>query len=318
MPAEWRPNATLDSLRSRAESLATVREFFAERGVLEVETPLLAHHTVTDPSIESYVVSDPGGTRAGYLQTSPEFAMKRLLAANSGPIYQVCKAFRVGEAGRWHNPEFTMLEWYRPGFDHRTLMAEVEALVNCVLDTPSAPSAAKLTYAGAFAQYLDIDIDTVKLDALQGNVFELGYRGDPLPFDACLDYLLSHVLTKELAGRRVFIYDYPATQSALARLSPLDPRRAERFELFIDGVELANGFHELRDSREQQERFERDIYTRQARQLPDLMYDARLLDALEAGIPECAGVALGLDRLIAIRTGAKRIEDILSFGYGRA
>ena len=356
----WRPTLELTTLRQRAALLSIIRTFFGTRGVLEVETPVLGQFTVTDPHVESFVITGVHDERLGFLQTSPEFAMKRLLAAGSGSIYQICKAFRAIEIGRWHNPEFTMLEWYRPGFDHHRLMGEVEALVGELRDfftthhlktegiedgenlssgenaalystgADSIPQAyrsqadqrilrengsfPRLSYTDVFTRFLEVDIDTTPTCALQRLTHQIGYVGTPLERDNCFELLLNHILRHDFSKEWVFIYDYPITQAALARIGG-DPPRAERFELFYDGVELANGFHELSDSAEQKYRFETDIAIRHERSLSEIHYDMRLLGALDSGLPPCAGVALGLDRLFAFCAGLKGIEEVLTFSW---
>ncbi len=327
MRHEWRPGATLDNLRLRARLLAAVRDFFAERGVLEVDTPLLYPATVTDPHIQSFTTQYTGpGAAAGrtlYLQTSPEFAMKRLLAAGSGPIYQLGKVFRNGEAGRRHNPEFTLLEWYRPDFELADLMSEVDALVRYVVGTSLALGPAQhLSYAEAFIRYVGIDPHTVSDDALRqcathhGIAPVMGLAANER--DGWLDLLLTHIIEPQLGqGCPLFLFDYPPSQAALARIRPGNPAVAERFELYIQGMELANGYYELGDAIEQQRRFEVDCAKRHTAGLPSLPLDERLLAALDAGLPECCGVALGVDRLIMLAAGVSAIDDIMAFPLER-
>lgn len=316
---EWRPTATIENLRLRGRVLASIRAFFAERGVLEVETPVLSTATATDPHLDSLVTRYTGpGAAAGltlYLQTSPEFAMKRLLAAGSGPIYQLGKAFRNGEAGRRHNPEFTLLEWYRPGFDLRALMDEVEALIASLLGTPAAE---RLSYAEAFIRHAGIDphaataVELKRLAALKklGESLDLSDEDK----DGWLDLLLTHLVEPHLGKERpVFIFDYPPSQAALARIRPGNPSVAERFELYIDGIELANGYHELGDAREQRCRFEADRERRRIAGLPGTPIDERLLAALEHGLPDCSGVALGIDRLVMIAAQAQTLNEAMAF-----
>jgi lysyl-tRNA synthetase class 2 len=302
--------------------LATVRAFFSERRVLEVETPALSAAATTDVALASFSVpyegpGAPPGQRL-FLQTSPELAMKRLLAAGSGDIYQVARVFRDGEAGRWHNPEFTLLEWYRVGFDHRQLMDEVQALVERLLPRPLPFS--RVGYVDLFLDHLDLDALTADASRLADAACENGIEvTDGLDRDGWLDLLFSHLIAPRLAGQGgVFVVGYPASQAALARLDPDDPRVAERFELYVDGVELANGFHELTDPEEQRKRFERDNHSRRAQGLPSMTIDERLLGAMNHGLPPCAGVALGLDRLLMLATGARRMDEVLAFSVGRA
>ncbi len=305
--------------------LARIREFFAARGVLEVETPVLSGAATTDPNLHSlecrYHSPNP---RRLYLHTSPEFAMKRLLVAGSGSIYQLAKVFRDNEAGRWHNPEFTLLEWYRVGVDHHTLMDEVAALVHSVLAdrAPSGP-VQKLSYREAFEQSLGIDPHSAPVAALADRAREHGLSipagmPDDNP-DAWRDLLLTHAVEPRLGrGQLTFIYDYPASQAALARIRPGSPPLAERFELYIEGVEIANGFHELADAVEQRARFERDNARRRERGEPALPMDERLLAALETGLPDCSGVALGFDRLVMFAADARSIGEVIAFPIDRA
>jgi len=314
----WRPTASLDALRVRAETLASLRAFFANRGVLEVETPLLSAATVTDLHLQSLLLrvgGDEGTTM--YLQTSPEFAMKRLLAHGSGPIYQISKAFRDAEVGRRHNPEFTLLEWYRPGWNHHRLMDEIDELLAAVLGTPAGE---RLTYAQAFERYASVDPHGAPRDELERRVEELGVQGvTELDRDDLLNLLLTHVVEPHLGrARPTYIHDFPASQAALARIRPGDFPLAERFEVFVEGIELANGYHELTDPTEQRRRFEADLAERRRRDLPEAPIDTRLLASLEAGLPACAGVALGVDRLVMLKAGANDIADVIAFPIDRA
>jgi lysyl-tRNA synthetase class 2 len=321
---DWRPGVDLAALQARAELLAAVRAFFAEAGVMEVETPLLAPAAGTDPAIEPLRSRFTGPGHADglplYLQTSPEYHMKRLLAAGSGPIYQIGKAFRDGEAGRRHNPEFTLLEWYRPGFDHHALMAEVAALVLRVLgrDLPVV----RRSYRSLFQARYGIDplsADSASLQAVALAEAVPGADQLVLERDGWLDLLLTHGIEAGLGRDELtFVTDYPASQAVLARLNPDDPRTAARFELYVDGLELANGFWELADADEQRARFEADRAQRAALGLPDIALDERLLAALAAGLPNCAGVALGLDRLLMCRLGTGSLDQVIAFTIDRA
>lgn len=325
--SDWRPAASLAMLRLRARILARIRAFFAEKEVLEVDTPILSSAAVTDPHLESFSTrfTGPGAAhgRTLYLHTSPEFPMKRLLAQGSGAIYQICKVFRQGEAGTRHNPEFTMLEWYRPGFDHRNMMDEVESLLMAVLgeELDLAP-VQRLTYAEIFLEYAGIEPHGAGVTELQACAECHGITA--LPFlgsdkDAWLDLLLTHVVEPRLGrGGITFVYEYPASQAALARVRQGTPPVAERFEAYLEGVELANGFHELADAREQEERFERDLESRRKSGLPQIPMDRRLLAALASGLPDCAGVALGVDRLLMMAAQAACIQDVLAFPVDRA
>jgi lysyl-tRNA synthetase class 2 len=319
-PVPWQPTASLEMLRTRAGLLAGIRRFFAEREVLEVETPVCARSGTTDPAIESlhtrYIAPGAADGVRLYLQTSPEFPMKRLLAAGSGPIYQICHVFRNGELGRRHNPEFTLLEWYRPGFDHLALMDEVTSLVGELL--PGGRAEERLSYREAYERYLQIDPHSATIETLRHCALEQGIVGaealDLESRDGWLDLLLSHLIEPHLGrGRLTYLYNYPASQAALSRIRPGYPPLAERFELYLEGMEIANGFHELSDTKEQRERFEADNKTRQARGQATVEMDRQLLAALEAGLPDCAGVALGVDRLLMVLTGQPDIRQVLAF-----
>ena len=322
--SDWRPSAGIEALRRRAELLATLRRFFAERGVMEVETPALSARGATDPHLDSFHTRYKGpGAASGrdvYLQTSPEFAMKRLLAADSGPIYQVCKAFRNGEAGRRHNPEFTLLEWYRPGFDYHTLMAEVDDLLQMVLKTPPAEY---LSYAAVFEHHLHLNPHTITTPQLRdcaathSLIVSDTLRDDR---DAWLTLLWSHLIEPQLGigGRPLFVFDYPVSQAMLARVRPGSPAIAERFEVYIEGVELANGFQELGDSAEQRRRFEENRRLRLANGSAEMNLDERLLAALAQGLPSCSGVAVGVDRLLMLMLHAIDLAEVLAFPFDRA
>jgi lysyl-tRNA synthetase class 2 len=316
LPASWRPSASFDRLRLRARLLAEARAFFAERGVLEVETPLLAATTVTDPHLHSFEVRDHEGRGCGYLQTSPELAMKRLLAAGSGSIFQLGRVFRSGERGRLHLPEFTMLEWYRIGYDHHALMDEVEALLRRLLAPllGTAP-AERTTYRGLFGRSLDVDPLACADSELQERAAGLA-PGSRLDRDELLALLLTHRVEPTFEpGRLFFVHDFPASQAALARLrrDPDGVMVAERFEVYVGPIELANGFHELGDAAEQRRRFERDLGSRRSLGLAQPSVDERLLAALEHGLPDCAGVALGFDRLVMLAAGATSAAEVAAF-----
>ncbi|MEO5573471.1 MAG: EF-P lysine aminoacylase EpmA [Gammaproteobacteria bacterium] len=326
---DWRPTAPHENLQARARILAEIRSFFAARGVLEVETPLLSAGAATAPHLQSLTTHYSGPFaphgRDLFLQTSPEFAMKRLLAAGSGPIYQICKAFRNGEAGRLHNPEFTLLEWYRPGFDQYALMDEVELLVSGLLaDVLTDKSTERISYRDAFLRYVKVDIDRASIAELRACADAQGIVTSGLDDndrDTWLELLLSHSVEPRLGhGRLCFLYDYPASQAALARIkhNPPEPDVAERFELYINGIELASGYHELSDSAEQHQRFEQDRARRRALQATDTPLDKHLLAALGHGLPDCAGVAVGLDRLIMLAAGAIELREVLAFPIDRA
>jgi lysyl-tRNA synthetase class 2 len=317
----WRPTASRGALAHRAQLLAKTREFFVSRGVLEVETPILSAGGITDPQIESMTTRVVGARGPLYLSTSPEYAMKRLLAAGSGDIFQICKAFRDGEFGRWHNPEFTLLEWYRLGFDDAALMDEVDELVRALLLPGRRLAAAeRLSYAAALAQHAGVDVHASSDAELNAAAAAHGIVCEAtLDRDARLDLLMGIVVGPKLGrDRPTFICDYPASQAALARLKPGSPAVAARFELYLDGLELANGFHELASEPEQRHRFAADLATRRARAQAEPHLDERLLAALAAGLPDCAGVALGFDRLTALALGAGGLADAMAFPFDRA
>ncbi len=319
---DWRPSAGFEALRLRARLLALIRAFFAERDVLEVETPAMARSAASDVHIASLsTICHAGGGAGGqfYLQTSPEFAMKRLLAAGSGPIYQVCRAFRDAESGRLHNPEFTLLEWYRPGFDHHRLMDELDTLMNRVLGP--AGTTQRLTYREAFVAHGGLDPFEASTHALLAHAEDLGLtlnRDGPAERDMLLDFLFSHAVQPALRDGRVYVFDFPASQAALARVRAAQPPVAERFELFLNGIEIANGYHELADADEQRQRFVADGVARKRLGLAQMPVDERLLAALSHGLPDCAGVAVGLDRLFMIAAGESRIQAMMAFPVARA
>jgi lysyl-tRNA synthetase class 2 len=316
----WRPTATLNALQRRAAMLAAAREFFAGRGVLEVETPILSSAAVSDPQIESLATRVAGMAARSYLCTSPEYAMKRLLAAGSGDIYQICKVFRDAERGRWHNPEFTLIEWYRLGYDDAALMTEVEALVGCLLAPRRLEPAERLSYSAALQRHAGVDAHAASDGDLAESARRHGVVCDAeLDRDAKLDLLMGLVVGPRLGlDRPCFICDYPASQAALARLKPGLPPVAARFELYLNGVELANGFHELVNAGEQRARFGQDLALRRARGQTESPLDEHLLAALAAGMPDCAGVALGFDRLVAIALGAAQLADAMAFTIDNA
>ena len=311
----------MDVLRARAQLYGAIRSYFEAREVLEVETPILSAAATVDPHIDSFATREMPGVER-WLQTSPEFAMKRLLAAGSGPIYQIARVFRREEAGRHHNPEFSMLEWYRPGWDHLWLMDEVEALLRGT-GLPGGPRWERLSYREAFLVHAGMDPFAASLEQLrQACVDRLNLStdlaGETSP-DVYLDLLMSALVGPRLGLETpIFLHDFPASQAALARVRPGNPPVAERFELFWKGIELANGFHELTDAAEQRRRFEQDRSRRleQGREAPP--HDARLIEALEAGMPQCAGVALGLDRLLMLMLGLPALADVLAFDADRA
>lgn len=296
--------------------LAKLRAFFAEREALEVETPALSAAAATDVHIDSIVVADADGTPRGFLHTSPEFPMKRLLAAGIGDCWQLARVFRAGELGRRHNPEFSLVEWYRVGWSAHDLMDEVADLVGHLLEglRPLGP-VVRMTYRDAVITHAGVDPFSAPTRELVEALATAGI--DPpegLGRDECLDLLLGAVVEPALdPDCPTFVHDFPASHAALARIRPEDPPVAERFELFLGGMELANGFAELTDAQEQSERFESDLARRRdlGRTLPRV--DERFLSALASGLPECAGVALGFDRLVMLAAHTDSIRDVLAF-----
>jgi lysyl-tRNA synthetase class 2 len=318
---DWRPGASLDRLRLRAALLRRLRAWFDARGVLEVDTPALSAAGATDPALESLTTTVAGRTR--YLHTSPEFPMKRLLAAGSGDIWQLCKVFRGGELGRRHNPEFTLLEFYRLDYDDHRLMGEVDGLLRHLLEgyRELGPTT-RLTYAEAFARHAGVDVHRDDCGRIRARLTDAGVDVPPSVVtdrDALLNLVLAAVVEPAMdPAAPVFIHDFPASQAALARLRPGPPPAAARFELFLGGMELANGFHELADPDEQAERFLRDRAARRRAGVECPPVDRRLLAALTAGLPDCAGVAVGFDRVMMCAAGCDNISGVLSFGIERA
>lgn len=322
--SDWPPSASLDALRLRARVNAAIRAFFAARDVLEVETPVMSRAGNTDPNIASFALEFSGRTdgapRTRWLRTSPEFPLKRLLAAGVGDCYELGRVFRDGEAGGRHNPEFTMLEWYRLGMDHVALAREVaELVVECLALAGRAVTVRETTYAALFAQALGVDAHRDGVDALRAALGGGVIDPDGLTRDDWLDLLMTHRIQPAFPGDAItIVHDYPASQCALARVRGGDPPVAERFELYVGPLELANGYHELDDAAEQRTRFLRDGDVRRMRGDRDVPMDERLLAALDAGLPHCAGVALGVDRLLMAMLGTSRIADVLAFDFARA
>jgi len=317
---DWRPTASRAALRSRAQQSAFVRGFFAQRNVLEVETPVLGRCGVTEPNLDGIPAKlSAQGVEGGWLQTSPEYHMKRLLAADSGSIYQISKVFRNGERGSRHNPEFSMLEWYRVGFDDEVLMTEVADLVCGWLECPRP----KVTsYRQAMIDWAGIDPFVVTESDLRQRCRQWlePEQLQDLSRNGCLDLLMGFAVEPNLGTEApVFINQYPASQASLARISNVDGFDvAHRFELYIDGLELCNGYWELTSAEEQRARFEADNCSRKAAGKIEMDVDGAFLMALEHRLPDCAGVALGLDRLLMLKTGARDIADVLAFPIERA
>ncbi len=313
----------LSALRLRAAINADVRAFFAERGVLEVETPVMSAAGNTEPNIEGFTTRFTGHVDAGpalrWLRTSPEYPLKRLLAAGLGDCYELGRVFRNGEAGGRHNPEFTMLEWYRVGWDDRRLAQETVALVQRALALVGREAdVLTTTYRQLFLDGIGVDPFAATLEQLQAPLAQVRIDGEGLGRDDWLDLLMTHCLQPAFPHERItVVHDWPATQCALARIRSGEPPVAERFELYLGSFELANGYHELNDAAEQRARFERDNRVRAARGLPQPPLDEALLQALD-GLPDCAGVAVGMDRLLMALRGTSRIADVLAFDFAHA
>ncbi len=325
MQVDWQPDCSIEHLRLRAQTLANIRQFFADHSVLEVETPLLGQSIGTDPQLEFFTTQYflPPSQQNLFLQTSPEFAMKRLLAAGSGSIYQICKSFRNGEVGRFHNPEFTMLEWYRVGFDLRQLMDEIADLIGKLFAGKLSGDTESFSYQEVFLRFtgleaLDFDYENYCAYAMANNL--------PEAASICghdhatwLDFLFSHKVQPHLGAHNLsMVYGYPACHSSLARVNQYDARVVERVELFINGIELGNGYYELLNADEQSQRFDNEIAIRQQKNLPSVNKDWRLISALESGLPDCSGVAIGIDRLLMLLSNSSSIKEVLSFAVSRA
>lgn len=325
--SDWRPNVAIDALRLRARLYATIRTFFAQREVLEVETPMLSVAGNTDANIESFSLEFSGRTsgapRTRWLRTSPEFPLKRLLAAGVGDCYELGRVFRNGEAGGRHNPEFTMLEWYRIGWDHHRLIDETVELVQAALALVGRSATVEsIGFRELYRTRLGLDpfaADEAELRLALGEV-EIDPAG--LTRDDWLDLLMTHRLQPGFDRDGILIvHDYPASQCALAKIRAGqgdEPDVAERFELYLGPLELANGYHELTDADEQRARFMRDRDARVQRGVECPPLDEHLLAAMSAGLPACAGVALGVERLLMAMSGTDRIADVLAFDFGSA
>jgi lysyl-tRNA synthetase class 2 len=315
--SDWRPTANFTTLQQRARMLRATRDYFAATRALEVETPSISQAAVSDVHLASIQAQVCGQLR--YLHTSPEYAMKRLLAAGSGDIYQIARVYRDGESGRYHNPEFTLIEWYRLGQDHQQLMDDVEQLLGCLLPSRCVDRSERVSYQEAVQLHAHVD---ALHDATSLLLASLQQAGIDVPVelhqdrDALLDLIMAVMVGPKLGQTRpTFIYDYPASQASLARIrGPV----ASRFELYLDGLELANGFHELGNADEQRLRFANDLQQRQQRGLPVMPMDENFLAALTQGLPDCAGVALGFDRVVMCAIGANHIDAVLTFPQVRA
>ncbi len=320
---DWKPTANLKALRLRAELYALLRRFFAERGVLEVETPVLSSAGNTDPNIESFALRFEGARAAGeatrWLRTSPEFPLKRLLAAGVGDCYELGRVFRNGEAGKRHNPEFTMLEWYRTGMNHHQLMDEVSELLKSALTLAGRRATVRDTsFRQLYQDKFGFDPVLAPEEELRSPLQVYGIDPAGLTRDDWLDLLMTHLIQPTIPTNRILlVYDYPASQCALAKVRAGDPPVAERFEVFLGTLEIANGYHELNDASEQRQRFEADLARRRDRNAATPPIDERLLAGLPK-LPACAGVALGVDRLLMAMMGTEKISDVLAFPFERA
>jgi lysyl-tRNA synthetase class 2 len=309
-------------LRERASLLGEIRHFFADKGVLEVETPVVSSSANPDAAIDPMLSGfrPPGSHRSErlYLQTSPEFPMKRMLAAGSGSIFQICRAFRNGESGRLHNPEFTLLEWYHIDYDHFQLMDEVDALLMQLLS--DCATAQRRRYADLFFTHTGLDLFTASHAQLQERAEAAGVVIPESAHSGWFIEMLFELCVGPWLQRQqgVIVYGYPAAQASLSQLSAQDSRVAERFEYYFQGMELANGFHELADADEQRRRFEAENQKRRRAGQQQLPLDERFLQALEHGLPDCSGVALGIDRLLMLRSGVDQIGEVLAFPFDRA
>jgi lysyl-tRNA synthetase class 2 len=307
----WQPTANIDMLKARARLYRVIRDFFEERDVLEVDTPILSQSGTVDAFIESLVTEV--SNKKYFLQTSPEFFLKRLLANNSGDIYSLAKVFRQGEQGKKHSPEFTLLEWYRVAWNEHQLMDEVAVFLKGFM--PDIVEN-KISYQDLFLSHFNIDPHLIFLEDLKLLVKKnIDINFDLLDKSACLDLLMTHHIEPKMPKGLFFIYDYPADQAALASLGKNEKGQivARRFEAYLNGIELANGYYELTDAVEQKKRFEKDVNYRLQNNLPSVPYDKLLVKALESGMPECAGVALGIDRLLMALHKKSTINEVLSF-----
>ena len=320
---DWKPTANLKALRMRAQLYALIREFFVQRAVLEVETPVLSQAGNTDPNIESFQLQFQGPRSAGsglrWLRTSPEFPLKRLVAAGIGDCYELGRVFRNGESGKRHNPEFTMLEWYRVGMTHHELADETAELVKQAMHLGGKKATIRdVSFRKLYQDSFGFDPLTASEGELRGPLAVYDIDPTGLTRDDWLHLLMTHLIQPGIAANRILIvYDFPASQCALARIKPGDPPVAERFEVYVGSLEVANGYHELNDAAEQRERFGKDLATRGKRAALQPPVDERLLAALPK-LPRCAGVALGVDRLLQAMLGADRISDVIAFPFDRA
>lgn len=308
-PPPWQPSCSIEMLQKRADLLNKIRKFFVAKNVLEVTTPVAAKYSVTDPHLHALTTEFANSTY--YLQTSPEYYMKRLLAAGSGCIYQIAPAFRDDESGHLHQPEFSLLEWYRLGFDQHDLMDEVEELLRLILECKPAR---RISYADLFQEYLAIDPHSISKSELVELAKQNSLDLELLDKDSYLQLLMSQLIEPQIGqDAPCFVYDFPASQGALAKLNPNDANCAQRFEVYYKGIELANGFNELQDPNEQLARFQQDLVKRKALGYKQVEIDHEFIQALQHGLPQCSGIALGIDRLLMLMTAAKDISAVMSF-----
>lgn len=325
--SNWQPTLSWEGAKARSLIIHKIRAFLDERGLVEVETPVLCGHGATDVYLDSFQTNynhsiktdDLGGCEL-HLQTSPEYAMKRLLASGYQNIYQITKAFRNEPSGRYHNPEFTMLEWYRVDYDHLSLMNEVGDLLKVVLGCTNIN---KVTYQNVFIQFVGIDPLDVSLIDLFNVINKHNKWSDWMKTENDIDILLQVIFTEIIEPKigvdtPCFIYEFPASQASLAKLSNHDPRVADRFECYYKGIELVNGFNELTCADDQLARFEQDNMKRAVLNKSEVVIDKSFIDALKSGLPQCAGVALGIDRLIMLALNKEHIQDVITFPTGRA
>jgi lysyl-tRNA synthetase class 2 len=316
--SDWRPSSDAAAAGRRADLLDRARAYFKAQDVLAVDTPALGRYAGSDPNIDSLAARSKFSNDY-FLHTSPEFCMKRLLAAGYPDIYSICRVYRDGESGKRHVPEFTMVEWYRLGFDLGSIIDDTTAFIATCLDEPAlADSVAVLDYGEAFRMYAGIDAFAVGIDDLAAcaSADDRLRRELADDRDTWLDLLMSTVVTPQFPGERLTVVQhYPASQAALARLCPDDDRVADRFEVFHGAMELANGYVELTDAQEQRQRIDRDLEKRQQLGRDVYPWDRTLIAALKHGLPECAGVALGLERLQMVMDRTDDIRNVMAFAY---
>ncbi len=319
MTEQWQPAASIGNLKRRAQLINNIRSFFAERGVMEVETPSISRYPTLDLHLESFGVNIDSDLPPRYLITSPEYHMKRLIAAGSGSIYQICKSFRCDEVGAHHNPEFTILEWYRVGWNHLQLMEEIEGLMMQIMGTGKAT---RTSYREIFRSLLQLDPLEFEHKEFKTLCQKLGAKppqdllSESASKDECLNYLMGSYIEPQLGrDNPVFVCDFPASQASLSRIHKTDPRLSTRFEVYYKGIELGNGFYELTDAGVQEKRFRETNTLREQMGKARLHPDRSFLAALEQGMPDCAGVAMGLDRMLMLAMGQDKIERVMSFTW---